>query len=98
MLASSTVGYVCPPSVERLIFTFASLIGASAVPATFHVIVCVERPGHVTAVFGAVTRNGPAPGASSSVVSALFVPPRPSRAVKRKCSESGLALTPVNPT
>ena len=57
-----------------------------------------ERAVHDVAVFGAVTRNGPAVLASSTVVSPLFTPPRPSRAVSRKCSESGLAFVPAKPT
>jgi hypothetical protein len=62
------------------------------------VIVCVDSPGNETAVFGEVTRKGPVPLASSSVVSAELVPPRPSRAVRRKWSDNGLALTPSTPT
>ena len=66
--------------------------------ATSHVTVCVEPAGYVTAVFGEVTGTGPPSGASISVVSAKLFPPLPSRAVRRKCSESGLALTPAKPT
>ena len=44
MLAASTYGYVWPPSVDRQIFTLAVLIGATSVPATFQVTVCVEPP------------------------------------------------------
>ena len=43
MLAASTYGYVSPPSVERLILTFAALTGAAFVPATFQVTVWVEN-------------------------------------------------------
>ena len=62
VLAASTCGYVRPPSVDRLIFTSVVLTGARSVFALSQVIVCVEPPGYVTAVFGAVTRNGPAFG------------------------------------
>ena len=88
VLAASTVGYVRPPSVDRLIFTLAVLIGAMSVLALSHMTVCTEPGGYVTAVFGAVTRNGPVLAATVSVVSALLLPPPPirrSRAVKRKC-------------
>jgi hypothetical protein len=101
VLAASTCGYVCPPSLERLIFTSLVPTGGRFVSATSHVIVCVEPPGYVTAVFGAVTRNGPAVGASSRVTSAALLPPPPmrrSRAVKRKCSDSGRSFTPATPT
>ena len=46
MLAASTYGYVCPPSVDSEIFTFAVLIGATFVPATSQVTVCVEPAVH----------------------------------------------------
>src|SRR3954468_4953538 len=98
VLAASTVGYVWPPSVDRLIFTFAVRIGAADVPATSQVIVCAEAPAHDRAVFGAVTRNGPVAGVRSSVVSPLFTPPRGSRAVRRMCSDSGAAFVPAKPT
>ena len=80
--------------------TAAQLTGAASVPATFQVTASVVRPIHDTSViaeFGAVTWKGPVPVVSSSVVSALLTPPLPSRAVKRKWSDSGLALTPVKP-
>ena len=92
VLAASTVGYVRPPSVDRLIFTLAVLIGAMSVLALSHVTVCTEPGGYVTPVFGAVTRNGPVLAASVRVVSALLLPPPPirrSRAVKRKCMVAG---------
>ena len=41
-LAASTYGYVWPPSVDSVIFTFAVLTGATSVPATSQVTVCVE--------------------------------------------------------
>jgi hypothetical protein len=59
VLAASTIGKVDPPSVESEIFTFAQLTGAAGVFATFHPTVCVDPTDHTTAVFGAVTRNGP---------------------------------------
>ena len=74
------------------------LTGATSVLATSQVTVCVELPGSETAVFGEVTRNGPAVFASRSVVSAKLLPPMPSRAVKRMCSASGSAFTPATPT
>src|SRR5215212_2735854 len=67
VLASSTVGKVFPPSVERDILTLAQFIGAPLVPLTFHVTVCVEPPAQVTAVFGAVTVNAPPVFATVSV-------------------------------
>ena len=39
VLASNTVGNVCPPSVDNDILTLAQLTGASAVPFTLHVTV-----------------------------------------------------------
>lgn len=59
VLAASTVGKVCPPSVDKDIFTLAQLTGAAVVLATDQVMVCVELPAYDTAVFGAVTANGP---------------------------------------
>ena len=44
VLAASTVGNVCPPSVLNDIFTLAQLTGAAVVLATAQVIVCVELP------------------------------------------------------
>ena len=41
VLAANTVGKVTPPSVEKLIITFAQLIGAPVVPFTDQVTVCV---------------------------------------------------------
>ena len=40
VLAESTVGYVCPPSVESEIATFAVETGGTSVLALFHVTVC----------------------------------------------------------
>ena len=39
VLAASTCGYVTPPSVETLIFTFGALVGGMSVLALSHVIV-----------------------------------------------------------
>src|SRR5690349_24271590 len=59
VLAASTVGKVCPPSVDKDIFTFAQLTGEAVVFATAHVIVCEEPPAHDTVVLGEVTEKGP---------------------------------------
>ena len=59
VLAANTVGKVWPPSVDNDIFTFAQLTGDAVVFATDQVMVCAELPAHDTAVFGAVTANGP---------------------------------------
>src|SRR3954464_14461584 len=48
-LATSTKGKEFPPSVEREIFTFAQLTGATFVFATDHVIVGVDPPASVCA-------------------------------------------------
>jgi hypothetical protein len=89
--SASTSGYVWPPSSERLILTSEVLTGGRSVFALSQVTVCCEPPSQVTAVFGEVTRNGPALVASVSVVpgALLFTPPRPSRTVTRKWSEDG---------
>src|SRR4051794_14070076 len=81
VLAARTIGEVWPPSTESEIFTLAVLTGARFVLAGSHVTVRLEPAAHVVAVFGEDTRNGPAFVASSSVESALLVPPFPSRAV-----------------
>jgi hypothetical protein len=89
VLAASTCGYVRPPSVDMLIFTFAVLVGGMSVLALFHVTVCTEPGGQKTSVFGEVTRNGPAFVASVSVTSGAKAEPPPparrSRTVIRKC-------------
>jgi hypothetical protein len=90
VLAASTVGYVCPPSVESEIFTSEVETGGRSVPATFHVTVCCEPGGYVTAVSGAVTRNGPAVGARVTVTSPKLFPPSRSRVVRRKCIALGV--------
>ena len=84
--------------MEREILTLAVETGAMSVLATFQVTGRVEPLATEPPESGEVTRKGPAPVARSSVVSALLVPPFWSRAVKRKCSDNGLALTPAKPT
>ena len=79
VLAARTVGNVRPPSVESEIFTFAAPIGAAAVFATSQVTVCSEAPGQDTAVFGEVTRNGPASPRTASTMSSEALPPPPAR-------------------
>ena len=59
VLAANTVGKVCPPSVDKDIFTLAQLTGKAVVLATFHVTVCEEEPGHERFVLGCVIMNGP---------------------------------------
>ena len=88
VLAESTVGYVCPPSVESEIATLAVETGGTSVLALFHVTVC--GAGYVTGVSGEVTRNGPAFVASVSVTSPKLPPPGTSRAVTLKCSAGGV--------
>src|SRR5215467_9222083 len=66
-------------------FTFAVLIGAMAVPATFQLT--VPCPDQETPLVGAVTRNGPAEATTVTWESPLSTPPAParlSRAVTRK--------------
>ena len=87
-----------PPSVEREIFTFAVLVGAMSVLALSHVTVIAEPLGTEPPESGEVTRNGPAFVASRRVVSPLLTPPLPSRAVRRKWRERGVALVPAKPT
>ena len=90
VLAASTVGYVWPPSVESEIATSAVETGGTSVLALFHVTVCCEPGGYVTPVSGEVTRNGPAAGASVTVMSPKLFPPPRSRAVRRKCTALGV--------
>ena len=78
-----------PPSTDRLIFTSVTPIGATFVPATSQVTVCVEPPVTGADVDCEVTRNGPASGSITSLVSAEPTPPAPgfpSRAVSLKFS------------
>jgi hypothetical protein len=75
VLAARTVGNVCPPSVERLIITFAQLTGANVLLATDHVTVCEVPPCQLTFVFGAVTANGPEVFETVTVISLNAVCP-----------------------
>ena len=84
--------------MERLIFTFAVSTGGRSVLALSHVIVCVEPPGYVTAVFGEVTRNGPAVGASVSVRSPQLLPPPPDPQVARGQAEVQRRASAAKPT
>lgn len=77
VLAEITVGYVLPPSVDKEIFTLAQLIGAVLVPATFHVIVCMEPPAQDSPPLGAVTRNGAVPPTFTVKTVAVWHPPAP---------------------
>src|SRR5262245_56571513 len=79
VLAASTVGKVSPPSTDSEIFTFAVLIGAPLVPATFQVTVRPVFPPHETAVLGAVTENGPATTVGTTTVVAVEMAPAPAR-------------------
>src|SRR4051812_38612224 len=56
---ASASGQVLPPSVETVISTRAQLTGGAVVFATSQVTVWALPPAQVTAVLGAVTRNGP---------------------------------------
>ncbi len=88
VLARMTVGNVSPASVDREILTLAAETGAAELPATFQVTVRVEAACHLTAVLGAVTRNGPAAVVTVMLVCADAMPPPParlSRAVTWKC-------------
>ena len=73
VLPKRTVGNVFPPSVLNDILTLAQLTGDAVVPATFHVTDCVELPAHVTAVFGAVTTNGPVAELTVTTISSLLL-------------------------
>lgn len=73
VLAASIVGKVCPPSVLNEIFTLAQSTGVKLLLATLQVIVCVLPPAHVTAVFGAVTANGPDAELTVTVISVKAV-------------------------
>ena len=87
VLAVRVNGKLLPPSLESIILTFAQLIGAPAVFATFQVTSWFELPGQETGVLGAVTAKGPAVETTPTCIAALAVPPpaaRLSRAVKRK--------------
>jgi hypothetical protein len=81
--AASTYGYVAPPSVERVICTYWSLIAAPVVIPGVHVTDCVVPSAHVAfVVFGAVTANGVDPDATTEYdTDDCATPPAPSRAV-----------------
>ena len=86
-LVARTIGNVLPPSVERVMLTFAQLTGAVEVPATFHVTVSVVPPVQTSGVFGEVTTNGPAVDVTLRTIASEFTPPpaaRLSRAVTLK--------------
>ena len=59
VLAERIIGNVLPPSVESKILTFATLTGGKVVFAAFQVTLKLLCAGILTAVFGAVTLNGP---------------------------------------
>ena len=74
VLAARVSGNVAPPSVDSRMLTVAVLIGAAFVPETFHVTVCAAPRGAMTAVFGAVTRNGAVRGDGHGGVRAVHAP------------------------
>jgi len=67
------VGKVVPPSVDNDILTAAQETGGTVVPATFHIIVWVEPPAHVTFVLGDVTWKGPEVLLTVTVISVNWV-------------------------
>ena len=73
VLAANIVGKVCPPSVDKDIFTLAQLTGAAVVLATDHVIVCDEPPAQDTAVLGTVTAKGPDAALTVTTISVKLV-------------------------
>src|SRR5215213_9467559 len=80
-----------------LILTFAALTGETSVPATSQVIVCATVPKRTCGTACEVTRNGPASGATVTLVEANPIAPPPgllSRAVRRKFS----VRSPSKPT
>ena len=84
--AASTMGNDNPRLVESKMFTVVVLIGLLAVPATSQVT--VRNPDQLTAVFGAVTRNGPALLTDVTEIWSSATPPPParlSRTVSRNC-------------
>jgi hypothetical protein len=90
VLAAKTVGKVCPPSVDKEIFTLAQLTGAAVVLATAQVMVCEDPPTHETAVLGALTANGPEVALTVTVISVNDVCPTDTGAVELK---GALSLT-----
>src|SRR4051794_28201136 len=88
---------VSPWSKIRLILTSAALIGETSVPATSQVIVCATAPKSTCETACDGTRNGPASGATVTLVDATPIAPPPgllSRAVSRKFS----VRSPSKPT
>jgi ABC-type amino acid transport substrate-binding protein len=75
VLTARTTGKVLPPSVESEILTFAALTGAAVVPLTFQVTLKLLKAGTLTAVFGAVTANGPAVPLIVTTEVAVLIPP-----------------------
>ena len=57
--AISTTGKVCPPSLLRVMRTFAQLTGGKLLLFTLQVISCVEPAGQLTLLFGETTSKGP---------------------------------------
>ncbi len=55
VLASTSVGKVSPPSVEKKMDTVGVLMAPALVPATFQLIGCCVSPSQVTGVLGLVT-------------------------------------------
>src|SRR4051794_16068335 len=86
VLASTVVGNVSPPSVEYVIFTFATLNGELLVLAVFQLTVIGVLPVTELADACEVTANGVEP-ATVIATSPGLAPPPPgerSRAVRRK--------------
>ena len=82
VLAINTVGKVCPPSVDKDIFTLAQLTGEPVVPATFQAIVCEDEPGHERFVLGWVMINGPEVLLTVTAISVNWVWPTVTGAVE----------------
>ena len=66
-----------PPLVESMISTFVAFTAPPAVPPTLHVT--VRAPDQFTAVFGAVTVNGPVVASTVTSMSSISNPPPPER-------------------
>src|SRR5262249_13794258 len=71
------VGKVLPPSVDRRMLTKAALIGAAAVPETFHVTVRAVPAAQETAVLGAGSAKAAPLSTTVSLASARLTPPPP---------------------
>ena len=85
VLAARVIGKVNPPSVERVIVTFAQLTGARLVLLTFQVT--VWAPLNVPPPLGAVIANGPEFPSTVIATELSLTPPKPlrlSRTVARK--------------